>query len=274
VARLNPDTVILDLEDGVDVSQKETARQAVVAALADLDFGHTERLVRINAPDTPFFTADLEAMASTDVVGIVIPKVESAAQLHSIDKVLSALEQATPAGSIRLFALIETTLGLMNIREIARGCERLDGLFFGAEDLAADLGVSRSQDGWETFHGRNVVVTAAAAYGLWAIDTIFTGVAGDPKDIADLEEDALFARQLGYDGKMAIHPNQIEVIQRVFSPTAEDIARARQLLEAYRVHQAAGTGVFTLNGRMVDKPVVRSAQQILERARLCGLVDE
>jgi citrate lyase beta subunit len=275
-ARLGADMVILDLEDSVDVSRKEEARLIAVTALADVDFGATERLVRINPPESAFFAADLETMAetmvNTAVAGIVVPKVETAAALRSVDEFLSAREKEgkRPAGFIRLFALIETALGIMNIKEIAQACPRLDGLLFGAEDLAADLGVARSVTGWEASYARSVVVTAAAAYDLWAVDTVFV----DTKNLTGLEKDAFISRQLGYNGKMAIHPNQIEIINRVFSPTVDEIAEARRLLVAYQSHQAVGIGVFTLEGRMIDAPMVRSAERIMERATQCGPLGE
>lgn len=271
-ANLGADMVILDLEDSVDVSRKEEARRMATTALGEIEFGAVERLVRINALDTPFFAADLKAMAKCEAVGIVIPKVEKAATLQTVDQFLSAVEKDDnrPANAIRLFALIETALGIMNIKEIAQACQRLDGLMFGAEDLAADLGVSRTAVGWEAAYARSVLVTAAVAYDLWAVDTVYV----DTKNLSGLDEDATFARQLGYNGKMAIHPNQIEPINRIFSPTANEIAAARQLLAAYDLHQEAGEGVFTLEGRMIDRPMVRTAERMLERARLCGLVTD
>jgi citrate lyase beta subunit len=132
------------------------------------------------------------------------------------------------------------------------------------------VGATRTEAGWEVFYGRGAVVTAAAAYGLDAVDGVYL----DLNDLAGLEEDARFAQRLGYTGKMAIHPRQVEVINRVFSPTAAEIAEAQRLLEAYRSHVAAGSGVFTLDGRMVDMPLVRGAERLLERARLSGLLDE
>ena len=141
---------------------------------------------------------------------------------------------------------------------------------FGAEDLAADVRATRSKEGWEVFYGRSTVVTAAAAYGLEAFDMVYL----DLHDLSGLEKDTLFARQMGYTGKMAIHPSQIEVFNRVFSPTEKEIAQAERLLQSYQTHDAAGSGVFTLDGRMVDKAVVRAAENFLARARLSGMLDD
>jgi len=262
-AQVGADIVILDLEDAVAINQKEEARGNVVSALSDITFEGMERLVRVNSPDSDFFADDLEAIAGTGVDGIVIPKVETAGQLQRLDPYLTG-------SAIRLFVLIETALGVMNIKEIAQSSERLEALLFGAEDLAADLGATRTQAGMEIFYGRSAVVTASAAYGLEAIDTVYL----DFNDLAGLKEDARLGQQMGYSGKMAIHPGQIKVINRVFSPTADEIMGAQRLIEAYEVHVAAGSGVFTLDGQMVDKPVVRAAERLLERAKLSGLLNE
>lgn len=271
-SQLGADSVILDLEDAVAFGEKERARSKVVAALADLDFARTERLVRINAPDTDLFAADLEAIASANPDGIVVPKVENALQVQQIADYLLARESSgeRPAVATRLLVLIETALGIMNVNEIAHSSRRLDGLMFGAEDLAADMGAMRTEAGWEVFYARSAVVTAAAAYGLDSIDGVFL----DLHDLDGLEEDAGFAQQMGYTGKMAIHPRQVEVLNRVFSPSPAEIAQAQRLLEAFESHVAAGSGVFTMDGRMVDMPLVRGAERLLERARLSGLLDE
>jgi citrate lyase beta subunit len=156
----------------------------------------------------------------------------------------------------------------MNLKEIAKASRRLVALVFGAEDLAGDIGAQRTRAGWEVFYARSAVVTAAAAYGLQALDMVYT----DLNDLEGLEAESLLARQLGFDGKTAIHPNQIEIINRVFSPSPEEIERARRIVEANAAHQATGVGAFELDGRMVDMPVVRAAEGVLAKARLVGLL--
>ena len=271
-AQLAVDAVILDLEDAVAPIQKAYARQTVVTSLTDVDFGRTERLVRVNAPDTPLLAADVDAVAGTNVDGIVVSKVETAAHVQAVDERLSVAERENgrAAGSIRLFALIETALGVMNIKEIAQVTSRLEGFLFGAEDLAVDLGAARTPAGWEVFYARTSVITAAAAYGLAAIDMVYV----DLDDPAGLEAEAAFARQLGYTGKMAIHPRQVAVINRIFSPSAAEIGRAQRLLAAYEAHVVDGVGAFAMDGRLVDRPIVRAAERILARARLCNLFDK
>jgi citrate lyase beta subunit len=268
---LSADAIILDLEDAVALSEKESARHLVCHTLVTTDFGGRERLVRVNSPATSFFGADLTAVASARPDGLVIPKAESAAELVRIDEALTDIELAHdwPAGAIRLLALIETALGIMNLKEIAQSTSRLDALLFGAEDLAADMGAVRTQPGWEVFYGRSAVATAAAAYGLQAIDCVYAQV----HNVEGLEEDAAFGRNMGYSGKMAVHPGQVAAIDGVFSPSPAAIAAAQLLLQKAAENQDHGAGVFVVDGRMVDAPLILAAERLLERARLCGLVD-
>lgn len=270
ITALAADAFILDLEDSIAVREKENARQSVYHALKTNDFGAKERLVRINAPITPFFEADLKAVGNGKPDGIVIPKVDSAEVLVQIDQELTALEESHGwyEGEIRLLALIETAAGIMNLKEIAQSTARLDALLFGAEDLAADMGLTRTKQGWEMFYGRSAVVMAAAAYGLQAIDTVFI----DIRDLEGLREDSNQARQMGYNGKMAVHPGQIETINDLFSPSLDELAQAQRLLREAKVHEIGGSGVFTLDGRMVDAPMIRNAERLVQRAQLCGLL--
>ncbi|HEX9924505.1 MAG TPA: CoA ester lyase, partial [Anaerolineae bacterium] len=201
--------------------------------------------------------------------GYVIPKVETAKQIQLVEHRLDEAERrhGWPDGSIRLLALIETALGVLNLAEIAQASPRLEALMFGAEDLAGDLGAQRTRAGWEVFYARSAVVTAAAAFGLQAIDMVFV----DLQDLEGLAAEATLARQLGYEGKMAIHPRQVEVLNRVFAPSPAEIERAQRLVKAHAAHQAAGAGAFELDGKMVDLPVVRMAERVLEKARAARL---
>lgn len=261
---LPTDSIIMDLEDGVALSRKAEARVAVVEALRALDFGGRERLVRINPVGSGLETADLEAVAASQPDGLVIPKVESAAQVQRISQALASAEQAHAwaPGAVRLLVIVETALGVMNVREIAGADERVDALMFGAEDLAGDIGATRTAEGWEVFYARSAVVTAAAAYRRQAIDTVFVDLA----DVEGLRRESERAMQMGYTGKMAIHPRQVEVINAAFTPTAEAVAQAQRLIEAYAQQQAAGAGAFAYEGKMVDMPLIRAAEQVLARA--------
>jgi citrate lyase beta subunit len=259
------DTVILDLEDGVAQNRKVEARLATAEALRTLDFGGRERLVRLNPINTGLPNEEIEATAPWRPDGYIAPKAEDESDLRSIDRLLELAEQrlGIETGSFRLFAMIETARGVMNLREIARATLRLEGLIFGAEDLAGDVGAIRTPEGWEVFYARSAIVTAAAAYGLQAFDMIYA----DYHDLDGLEKESRFARQLGYTGKTCIHPNQTPVVNRVFSPTEEEIERARRLVQAFEEQQAAGAGAFSFEGKMVDMPMVVAARKVLARAR-------
>ena len=260
------DTVIMDLEDGVALNRKAEARQTVAHALGTLEFGPRERLVRVNHLSTGLVQGEINATVAGCPDGYVAPKVEDAADLRAMERMLDMAERrgGLAPGSLRLFAMIETALGVMNLRKIARATPRLVGLIFGAEDLASDLGAVRTRAAVEVLYARSAVVVAAAAYDLQAFDMIFA----DFHDIGGLEEESRFARQLGFTGKTCIHPKQTPVVNRAFSPAPEEIARAQRLVHAFEEQQAAGAGAFTFEGAMVDMPMLRAAHKVLARAGL------
>jgi citrate lyase beta subunit len=258
------DGVIMDLEDGVADTRKQAARSAVADALRTLDFGRTERLVRLNSPAGGLLEGDLAATVAARPDGYVLPKVERADDVRRVSALLAEAEAAHgwPAGGIRLLALIETARGVMELREIARADPRLDALIFGAEDLAGDIGATRSRQGHEVAYARSAVVIAAAAYGLQPIDTVYP----DLHDADGLAEETRRAAALGFAGKLAIHPRQVDIIVEALRPSTEQVEQARRLVDAYAEHQRAGRGAFALDGRMVDAPMLRAAERVLARA--------
>ncbi|MBC8170260.1 MAG: CoA ester lyase [Anaerolineae bacterium] len=270
-ARLQVDSIIMDFEDGVALNNKAAARVTTAAALCEIQFGNTEKLVRINpvSPDGLYLT-DLTATVDAQPDGYVLPKTESAEQLATVDALLNEAEHRNgwTTNSIGLIALIETTLGVVNLREIAISVPRLRALAFGAEDLAGDMGAIRTPDGWEVFYARSAVVLHAKAAGLQAIDTPFVDLRADDSQLMAEAEQAMY---MGYTGKLAIHPRQVGVIQQIFTPTAVQIDHARRLIEAHDLHQTHGVGVFVFEGKMVDMPMIRAAQHILHRARAAGI---
>lgn len=270
-ASLGADSVIMDLEDGVALNNKAAARQTVSAALQTVNFGQTERLVRLNPViKDGFYHDDFHATIDAHPDGYVIPKVETAGQIQDIASWLTRAETKNgwPDNSIILIAIIETALGVVNLREIATASVRLRALAFGAEDLAGDLGATRTPDGYEVAYARSAVVLHAKAAGLQAIDTPFVNLQADDALLTAETEQAV---NMGYTGKFAIHPRQVKIIQQALTPTAAQIDYARRLIEAHEAEQAAGTGVFVFEGRMVDMPMIRAAQAVLERARAAGL---
>ncbi len=257
------DTIIMDMEDGVAQNRKLEARETIAQALATLTFGSRERLVRVNHLSSGLTAAEVAATIGGRPDGYISPKAENAADIRALDRIITQAEtaQGLPVGDVRLFVMIETALGVMNIREIAQASPRLEGLIFGAEDLAGDIGSVRTQAALEVFFARSTVVTAAAAYRLQAFDMIYA----DFQDPVGLETESRFARQLGYTGKTCIHPNQTPIVNRAFSPTPEEVERAQRLVAAFAAQQAAGAGAFTFEGKMVDMPMLRGAERVLAR---------
>jgi citrate lyase subunit beta/citryl-CoA lyase len=246
------DAVILDLEDAVAPSRKAEARDTVAAFLSTAPASPPLVFVRVNAPDSPWIADDLARAADfAGIHGLVVPKVESPGHLETV---------ARHAPDRRVIPLIESPRAVLNAPAIAAADAHVLALLFGAEDLTADLGISRTIDGEELLFGRSQVVLAAASVGAEAIDAVFTDVA----DADRLQADARRARALGFRGKMAIHPKQVPVINRAFSPTAEEVARARQVVSSF---EAAGDeGVTRLGDEMIEAPVVARARRIIARA--------
>jgi citrate lyase beta subunit len=270
-ATIGVDSIIMDLEDGVALNQKTAARETVAAALREVAFGKTERLIRINPVDqNGLYRDDLAATLDAHPDGYMLPKVETPEQVHLIDSMLAEAETRNgwESNSLALIALIETARGVVNIREVAASVPRLRALAFGAEDLAGDMGAIRTPDGWEVFYARSAVVLHAKAAGLQAIDTPFIDLRADDSQLIAETEQALY---MGYTGKLAIHPRHAPIIQQVFTPTASAIDRARRLIAAHDEHQAEARGVFVFEGKMVDMPMIRAAQTILNRARAAGI---
>lgn len=259
-AGLTVDAICLDLENGVALEQKEAARASMQAALKKLDFGAKEVLVRINPVGSGLEQADLEATLAAAPHGLVLPKAASGKDVNKVDEAI----RASGREGMALLAQIESAKGLVNIAEIASASAALQGLIFGAEDYSADVGAKRSREAEEVLFARSLVVAHAAANGLQAIDMLWT----DFKDAEGLQALAQQGAGLGFDGMQIIHPNQIEIVRRAFSPTGEEIEQARRVLEAYQQAQAEGKGVFALDGKMVDAPMIRAAERVLARAEI------
>jgi citrate lyase beta subunit len=269
---LDVDSVVLDLEDGVALNNKVAAREVVAAALREVHFGRTERIVRVNAVvEGGLYTDDLHSTIGGHPDAYLLPKIESAEQVREVSSRLAAFEQrhGWPHESIRLLVMVETARGILNLREIAGSDSRLSALIFGAEDLAGDIGAIRTPEAWEVFYARSAVVLHAKAFGLQAIDMVNVELS---EDTSSLKSETVQALQMGYTGKQAIHPRQVEVIQQVFTPTPEELARAQRLVEAHTAHQANKSGVFEFEGKMVDMPVVRAAETVLARAKAARIL--
>ena len=258
---LDADCICMDMEDGVALSRKSEARRTIQSALSDLDFGRSERLVRINPVGSGLEEADLDAALSARPDGIVLPKVHDATQVQwAADRIRSA---GLTLEEICLILVVESARGIVNLAQIAGSSAYLQAIIFGAEDLAGDVGAQRTPQGWEVFYARSAIVTFASAYGLQANDMVTI----DFHDEAALRREALQGAQLGFAGKQVIHPNQVGTVQEAFTPTEQEIAQAQRVVQAFRENQGAGIGAFALDGKMIDAPIIKSAERVLERAR-------
>lgn len=244
------DVVVFDLEDAVAPSNKRSGREAVAGVLTDPDFDpECEVCVRVTDPrDDLALLADASRLDS-----VMLPKTESAEDVTDCSELLADYAVDCP-----VLALCETAAGVLHAEEIA-AAPATTAIAFGAEDLSADIGANRTDEGTEVLHAREHVVLAASAAGVDAIDTVFTDI-GDTDRLA---EDTSFARDLGYDGKMAIHPKQVSVINDAFTPTDEQIEWARRVLAARDEHDG---GVFRVDNEMIDAPLISRAENVLERA--------
>lgn len=261
---LKVDSICLDMEDGVAPDRKLQARQTILSALHELDFGSAEKLVRINPVGSGLEADELAAVLPARPDGIVIPKVENAGQVAWVSGQVESVELAHgwPLHSIRLIVDVETARGILNLAEIAAQ-PRLDAIIFGAEDFAADIGATRTPEAWEVFHARSAIVIAAAANGLQSIDMVSI----DFKDMDRLRAESRFGAQLGYTGKQVIHPNQVAPVQEAFSPDQAAIQHAQRIVDSFEASLKDGKGAYALDGdKMIDMPLVKAARSVLLRA--------
>lgn len=262
--------VCLDLEDAVATSEKANARAVVAETLRDPSVEGANVHVRINGVDTEFCDDDLTSLGSSlsRLSGILIPMVESADQVRHVATRLDALEveHGVAPGSIRLIAIAETAKGVLAATEVAASSPRLRTLLLGPADLSHDLGVELTADGYELFHVRSQLVLAARAAGLEGpIDGPFLGL----KDDEGTRTSAQWAKRLGFQGKMVLHPQQLPVVAGVFAPSDTEVAWAQAVVAAFAEHEAKGISAFQLDdGTFVDYPVVYRAQAILRDAAI------
>ena len=261
------DGIIMDLEDAVAMSEKDAASTMVSKFLRRGDFGNTEVTVRINGADTEYWKKDLEAVVPHKRLdGIRLPKADSPQIIKDVDEELSRLEDkyGIEQGHIKLFCILETAYGIWHAYDVATASKRVAAILPGGEDLVADLKTSRTPEGTELEWSRRMIVIAARAAGVDAIDLMFPRVTDDE----GLKKDAQFSKDLGFDGKSVIHPNQIPIIHKIFTPTEKEIEKAQRIIAAAEDAKARGLGTVSVDGRMVDIPVVKRAHYILIKAGL------
>jgi citrate lyase beta subunit len=265
---LGVDCICMDLEDGTAFNKKAEARAVIARAMRELDFGASERCIRINSIGSGFEKDDLAAALATIPDAIVVPKIETAEQVRWVSEQIESFELSNrlSIGSIRLLVGVETARGVLNLKEIAEADRRLEAIIFGGEDYAASIGATRTREATELLYARQAVVAACAANDLQAIDIVYI----DFKDLDGLRREAEQGAAFGFSGKQVIHPNQVPVVQEAFTPSAEAIAYARRVVETFEASQREGKGAYALDGKMIDMPLLKNAQKVLERARAAG----
>ncbi|PBP19598.1 HpcH/HpaI aldolase/citrate lyase family protein [Diplocarpon rosae] len=277
------DTVSYDLEDSVTPHQKPIARASLLDFLSSSRPPNiTELSVRINAVSSGLALADLSSiLQATHLDALVVPKVNRASDLHFVTDVLRhQLPSRHPGGDapaqqqqppVKIIALVESAEAIMNLGEICKASPYLSGLVFAAEDFALDLSLTRTPSLTEFLYARSAIVTAARAHGLPStIDLVCTAFRGS-EGLKTLGEECEQGRGLGFNGKQCIHPSQVEVVQKAFAPSASEVEWAVRLVVADEKAGRAGRGAWTLDGKMIDVPVVRKARSIVNRADRCGI---
>jgi citrate lyase subunit beta / citryl-CoA lyase len=269
---LSADAIMLDIEDGVAPSEKDTARKLIGEALGrERAPKAPARFVRVNAIGHERMDADLEAVVRPGLDGLVLPKVETAEEVLKVESVLKTreLERKIARGSVRLLVAIESPRGLLNAPAIAAASSRVVGLMFGAEDYGREMGLPTKREGeaQDMLYARSAMAVAAASAHVQAID----GVWVDLKDTDGLGGFARQSRRLGFSGMSLIHPSQIDPINKVFSPTPEEIEYAKQVVQAFEEANARGDGSVAFGGQLIDRPIVERARRTLEMAKTLGV---
>ncbi|MBM6585052.1 citrate (pro-3S)-lyase subunit beta [Pediococcus acidilactici] len=266
------DSIMFDLEDAVSMAEKDAARFLVAEAIKTQDYGDAELVVRVNGQDTPFYRNDVLAMVKAGIEVIRLPKAESADMIKKLEQdVLEAEKKFNrEIGSTHLMAAIESAKGVLNAPEIASASERMVGIAISAEDYTTDMKTHRYPDGAELEFARNMVLHAARAAGIAAFDTVFSNM----DDTEGFYRETRYIHQLGFDGKSLVNPRQIPMVNEVYAPTKPEIEKARDVIFAIEEARAKGSGVISMNGQMVDRPVVLRAQRVMKLAKASGLIDE
>ena len=265
------DAVQIDLEDAVPYSEKDAARILVRRFLENYKERNKEILVRINALDTKWALDDLKAVLPALPDGIRLPKADSPEIVERLDTLLTEYEEelGLEVGHFRILPSIETAQGVINAVQTARASSRLIGLAFGAEDYVTTMEIERTKVGEELFNARMNVLWGAKAAGIQAIDSIFA----DVNDMEGLRHETELIKRLGFTGKCMINPRQIDIIHEVFAPKQAEVDYALQVMDAIKRAREMGTGVISLKGKMIDRPVVVRAARVLSTARAHGMVD-
>ena len=260
-----PDAIMFDLEDAVALKEKDSARILVAHALQHPLYQEIETVVRVNPLDSEFGLADLNAVVRAGVDVVRMPKTETAQDVIDMDREITEIEKVCgrEVGSTKMLAAIESPLGITQANQIATASNRLIGIALGAEDYVRNLKTERSSEGIELLFARCSILQAARAAGIQAFDTVYSNANNEEGFLAE----AALIKQLGFDGKSLINPRQIELLHNLFAPTQKDVDQARRIIDAAEEAERNGLGVVSLNGKMIDAPIIDRAKLVLERAK-------
>ena len=266
------DSIMFDLEDAVSMAEKDAARDLVYEALQTQDYGDAELVVRVNGQDTPYYANDVRAMVKAGIDVVRLPKAEDAEMVKKLDADITAAEKefGREEGSTMLMAAIESAKGVINAYQIASASDRMMGIALSAEDYTTDMKTHRYPDGAELVFARNMVLHAARAAGVAAFDTVFTNM----NDTEGFYRETEYIHQLGFDGKSLVNPRQIPMVNKVYEPTKKEIENAKNVENAIKEAKLKGSGVISMNGQMVDRPVVLRAERVMRLAKASNLIDE
>ncbi|MDA3865808.1 MAG: aldolase/citrate lyase family protein [Salinivirgaceae bacterium] len=258
------DSVLLDLEDAVALNQKDAARILVRNMLKYNDYYNCEVTIRVNHIDTPFGATDLEEIVPLQPHAIRLPKTETVEELGRVLSLIENIEKhhGLPHNAMKIHVMIESALGVQNVYELASFAPRIDAITIGGQDLTADMQIEKSKDNYGIDYARKRIVMAAKATKIDAMDTVFT----DTEDEEGLREETSYIKKIGFTGKAVINPRQINIVNEVFTPTEEEIRKAYRIVKAYYENKAKDIGVFAVDGKMVDAPVVTRAMYTLALA--------
>ncbi|HHH4901946.1 TPA: citrate (pro-3S)-lyase subunit beta [Streptococcus pyogenes] len=265
------DSVMFDLEDSVSLKEKDTSRALVHFALKTFDYSSVETVVRVNGLDS-CGALDIEAVVLAGVNVIRLPKTETAQDIVDVEAVIERVERENgiEVGRTRMMAAIESAEGVLNARDISKASKRLIGIALGAEDYVTNMKTRRYPDGQELFFARSMILHAARAAGIAAIDTVYS----DVNNTEGFQNEVRMTKQLGFDGKSVINPRQIPLVNEIYTPTKKEIDHAKQVIWAIREAESKGSGVISLNGKMVDKPIVERAERVIALATAAGVLSE
>ena len=266
------DSIMFDLEDAVSMAEKDAARDLVYEALQTQDYGDAELVVRVYGQDTPYYAHDVRAMVKAGIDVVRLPKAEDAEMVKKLDADITAAEKefGREEGSTMLMAAIESAKGVINAYQIASASDRMMGIALSAEDYTTDMKTHRYPDGAELEFARNMVLHAARAAGVAAFDTVFTNM----NDTEGFYRETEYIHQLGFDGKSLVNPRQIPMVNKVYEPTKKEIENAKNVENAIKEAKLKGSGVISMNGQMVDRPVVLRAERVMRLAKASNLIDE